>query len=134
MTDFTVVVVLSFIVVWRIPKRSADENRWFADRETPKRSRNHVLMFVVRKLDQKLFRRNRIAKRKTRVVAGRDSRMASRANYRLRSLEKLLAMTADAGVVSGEVGHVGEVSYFFPVAGRDFVASVAGAAMFSGEV
>src|SRR5437867_3765913 len=39
-------------------------------------------------------------------------------------------MTNLAGAMSRKVGDVGKVSYFFPVAGRYLVTSIAGAAMF----
>src|SRR5688572_25954132 len=93
-------------------------------------SRNHVLVLVMRKLNQKLARRLRIAKSKTHIVPRRDLRMTNRADDGFRASEKLRPVTTDTRVVSRIIGNVGKLSHLFPVLSGNLVAGVAGSLMF----
>ena len=52
--------------------------------------------------------------------------MTIRTDSRLRSFEKLRAMTTDAGSMTGKVRDVGILSNFLPIVGGDLVARVTG--------
>src|SRR5436190_24110702 len=78
---------------------------------------DHVLMLVVRKLDLKLATSRWIAKRKPNVIARRDFGVAIAADYRLRALEELSAMTAHARIVTGKVCYIRKATNFLPVRG-----------------
>ena len=91
---------------------------------------DHVLMFVVGKLDHELKWDTRITKGKPNIASRRDGRVADGTNYRPRSLEKLRAMAAHAGVMTGIIGYVGKVPYLFPVFCGRLVASVAAGLVF----
>ncbi len=100
--------------------------------------RDHVLMFVVRKLNRELpfvfwLRRLtgtvRLAKDETRIFARRRARVTDSADCRPGTgkrlpSEKLLPMTANAGVVIGKVCRVGKISLRRP-SGRQLVTGVA---------
>ena len=64
--------------------------------------------------------------------------MTYRADGRLRSFEKLLAMASQAGRVLRVIGHIGECfvtfARLFPVGRREFVARVAGLPVLRGVV
>jgi len=60
--------------------------------------------------------------------------MAIPADDGLRAPEELCAMTADAGVVIGKVGNIGEIPSFPPIRRRNFMASLAGLLVLFGGV
>jgi len=137
MADLAVVVVLRLVIGIRSGELSAHEKAIFiaqALKDSGEDSRDHVLMFIVRKLNQKLAGGRRITKREAGFVSRRDLRVATAANYRFCAFEKLLTMTTHAGSMTGEVCDVGKLSYLFPVNGWNFVAGVAGALVFLGNV
>ena len=140
-TDFAVVVAQT--VSLRL--HSVDSSRVCPDPQTTSlrygsqprgisQSRDHVLMLIVWKLDQKLARRRGVAKRKPGIVFRRHLRIATGTNYGFSTFEELLAMTTYTGVMSGKVSNVGKVSNLFPVVSWNLVASVALALMFFGGV
>ena len=109
---------------------------------------NHVLMFVVRKLDGELafvFRPRRLtsivrfAESEARIFARRRARVTDSANRRAsarKSLprEELLPVAAHAGVVIGKVCGVWEISFRRPF-GWELVTGVAREALvFLGRV
>ena len=106
-------------------KAGADELRLGFESKLTEEPCNYILVFVVRKLDQKLALACGIAKGKTRVVTRRNFRVAIRTNSRLRAFEKLGAVTTDAGIVTGKIGDVGKVANFLPIISRNLVAGVA---------
>ncbi len=134
MADFAVVVVLRLVIGIRTGERRAHEKVIFisaqALEDSREDSRDHVLMFIVRKFNQKLAGGRRITKRETCVVPWRYLRVATVANYGFCALEKLLTMTTHAGSMTGKVCNVGKLPYLFPVNCWNFVASVAGALVF----
>jgi hypothetical protein len=91
-------------------------------------------MLVVRKLDQELAWRSRIAEGEPRIIPGRHLRMANGTDGGLCPFEKLRTMTTDACIVTWVVCDIGEVAYFFPVVSRNLVAGIAGLLVFFGTV
>ena len=87
---------------------------------------DHILMFVMRKLDIELFGTARIAKGKSCGVARRYFRVTDSADCRLRAFEELRAMTADTSVMTWIVSNVGKIPDLLPVRGGRFVACLAG--------
>jgi len=134
MADFAVVVVLGLIISIRTGERSAHEKVIFISAQALEHSgedsRDYVLMFIVRKLNQKLAGGRRITKRETCFISRRYLRVATAANYRSCAFEKLLAMTTHAGSMTRKVCNIGKLSYLFPVNCGNFVASVAGTLVF----
>src|SRR5258705_738347 len=130
MTDFAVVIVLRLIVRTGTGERSPHERQILIDNQTTEDSRDHVLMLIVWKLNQKLAGNGRIAKRETGVVPRRYLRVAVTTNYRSRAFEKMLTMTTHAGIMTGKVCNVGKLPDLFPVSGRNLMAGVTGTLMF----
>src|SRR5687767_12745264 len=149
MADFTVVVALSLVV--GVEMRGFERHRckprlvpstpaglprcgpslnW----EFPEELRDHVLMLVVRKLDHELAIAQRVSKRKSRLIPGRDFGMTNRTNGRPGSFEKLRTMTTYTRIVIGIVRDIGIASRCPPVTGRNFVASIARLLMFFSSV
>src|SRR4029077_6089974 len=129
MTDFAVIVVLRFIVGISSDERSPHERLIGINSRVTEGARDHVLMFIVRKLNQELARGSRITKCETCVVPRRNSRVATATNHRSGAFEELLTMATHTGSMTGKICNVGKLSYFFPVSGWSFVAGVAGALM-----
>ena len=152
MTDFTVVVVLCFVIGRACEKNVVTQTvslrRLVSDesRVCPSpaqtnslrygsgvtwllQTRDYVLMLVVGKLDQELAWCGGVPKREANIVSRRNLRVANRTDDRLRSFEKLRTMATDACIVARVVGNVRKASYFFPVVRRNFVAGVASSLM-----
>ena len=62
--------------------------------------RDHVLVFVVRKLDRELQLRRRIPEGKPRLITRRGLRMTHRTDWRPSTAEELWSMTAYARIVT----------------------------------
>ena len=103
-TDRAVVVIL---LLWR--RRVCESHVLRRVEEV----RDHVLVFVVRKLDRELQVRRRVAKSISRFVTRRSLRMAYGTDLRTRAFEKLRSMTTDACGVIGVVGDVRELRRIF---------------------
>ena len=146
-TDRTVVVI-DFRLVVDGPEGSSAKARFVFRRTEASQRRDHVLMFVVRKLDRKLpfifwfcrlISRIRLAKSEARVFARRGAHVTNRANRgagagKSLSREELLTMAANAGVVIGKVCGVGKISLRRPL-GWQLVTGVAREALvFLGRV
>ena len=131
MTDFTVVVVLRLVIrdgrnVVRV-KRSAHEQRLEFRNAA---ARDYVLMLVMRKLNHELSRADRITKSKASIMTRRHCGVADATDNRARASEKLRPVATHARVMTGIIGDVREVSYFFPVFSRRFMTGVAGGLVF----
>jgi hypothetical protein len=116
------------VIVVRLPfldcERSTNDIHQIVLGRSRTSGRDHVLMFVVRKLDHELsfiFRfyrlvsRVRFAKREAYLRARCSLHMTYRANSRTGSHErlsgeKLLSMTTDAGIVVREVSYIGKIA------------------------
>ena len=96
--------------------------------------RDHVLVFVMWKLDRELLRPARIVKDQARLIARGRFCMADRTDNGLSAFEELRAMAAHTGIVVGEVGNVRKISHLLPVSGRYFVASPAALLVLFGGV
>lgn len=111
-------------------------------KSVPLKPGNHVLMFVVRKLDcelafcfrfQGLIRTVRITESEACCFARGGFWMAHRAdcrtgpNHRL-AREELLPMTTNAGGVFGKISNIGKVSLGCP-SGRNLMAFIASKAL-----
>ena len=146
-TDRTVVVI-DFRLVVDGPEGSSDKARFVFRRTEASQRRDHVLMFVVRKLDRKLpfifwfcrlISRIRLAKSEARIFARRGAHVTDGTDRRARagkslSREELLTMAANAGVVIGKVCGVGKISLRRPL-GWQLVTGVAREALvFLGRV
>lgn len=129
-TNFAVVVVLRLIISARTNERSPYERMTFINSLTSKNPGDHVLVFIVRKLNHKLAGRGRFSKCETCVVPWRYLRVATAANCRLRAFEELLPMTTHAGSMTWKICSVGKLSYLFPVSGWNLVAGITGPLMF----
>ena len=82
-------------------------------------------MTVVREFDDELPRPIGIMKSEAFGTAWRSLLVAVRADYRLRTGEKLLAMTADTSIVVGVIGNVGKATNLPSVCGWNLVTGVA---------
>ena len=96
--------------------------------------RNHVLVFVMWKIDRELLRPVLIAKAQARIIARGSLCMADRADDGLSAFEKLRPMAAHTSIVVGEVGNVRKISHLLPVSSRYFVASRAALLVLFGGV
>lgn len=72
-------------------------------------------MFVVGKLNSKLLRSSRIAKRITSIFPRRRLQMANKTYLRIGASEKLTSVAGDTGIVVGVVGDIGIISNLPPV-------------------
>ena len=138
-TDRAVVVIRFLLVVclW-FEERSANEAHCFFRVATRANKGDHVLMFVVGKLDRELpfifwfcslAGAVRFTENEAPLFARGGAHMADRANSRTSagerlSREKLLSMTTDAGVVIWKISHVRKVTFCRPGC-RHFVTGVA---------
>jgi hypothetical protein len=68
--------------------------------------RNHVLVFVVRKLDRELQLRRRITKRQSRLITRRSFGVTDGTDRRSRAFEKLRAVTTHTRVMSRVIDDV----------------------------
>ena len=125
MTDLTVVVVLRLIIRLVGRKRSAPEERLRCCLQLTEQPCDHILMFVMRELDDELSWNYRIAKRKTNIITRRHAGVADGTDHRPRTFEKLRAVAADTGLMAGVIRYVRKASYLFPVFRRCLVASIA---------
>ncbi len=124
MTDLAVVEFLRLVIerMRGLHQQSAAE----LPKPWPQRQRcDHVLVFVMWKLDCELLRPAQIAKAQARIIARGSFCMTDRADDGLSAFEKLRAMAAHTSIVVGEVGNIREISHLLPVRGRYFVASLA---------
>ena len=124
MTDLAVVEFLRLVIerVRGLHQGSATE----LPKPWSQRQRcDHVLVFVMWKLDHELLRPARIAKAQARIITRGSVCVADRANHGLSAFEELRSMAADAGVVVGKVGNVRKIPHLLPVRSRYFVASTA---------
>ena len=137
-TNRAVVVVRLFLII-RLEERSAYEAHCFVRVAARANGSDHVLMFVVRKLDRELpfiswflslAGAIRFAENEAPVFARRGAHVTNRTNRRTGaderlSREKLLSMTTDAGIVVWKVSSVRKVTFCRPRR-RNLVTGVAG--------
>src|SRR6185437_1802943 len=136
MTDRAIVVIGFLVVEWH---RLQSVMKGSIHRLKSVPHRDHVLMFVMGKLNRelalvfclRLLRRVvGLAESEAGLLARRGAHMTYRAdcrpgsNHRL-AREELLAMTTNARIMIGKVGHVGKISLRSP-ASRNLVTFVAG--------
>src|SRR6266850_4271514 len=136
MANLTVVIVLRFVVGIEVGQceRSMHKSRPLFYWRSAKELRDHVLMLVMWKLDQKLSAARRISKSKLHLIPRRNFGMTNRTNCRLGSFEKLPAMTTQTRVMVRIIGDVRVVSHLSPVTGRNFVAGIASFLVLFGSV
>jgi len=127
MTDLTVVKVFCFVILW-ITKACTDEQP-LSDLAV-ENLRDHVLVFVVWKLNDKLALTGRIAKTETRIVTWGNPGVTYGTDWGFGAFEKLRTMATYTRVVSGIVRNVRKAAYLFPIAGRRVMAGIACALVF----
>ena len=138
MTDRAVVVVsLLLIITLYFEERRADKVHSFVCGAIGANRRDHVLMFVVGKLDRelpfifcfgRLARAIRFSEDKAAVFARRGAHVTDRADSRTRAgkrlaREKLLSMTTDTSIMVWKVSDIGEITLSGPCGGN-FVTGI----------